>query len=656
MEKERIDNLNHSRYGTSLKELLPFVIESRKGKPGQRISDRVVWLSQVIETEDFWTQLGKYIAKDDGEKRHSVGGVFTRDYGKKQIDFYSWYELHSSLDNFLKNFDMRATEFLFRDFQPQNSSTELARKIDAVRSLTVTKYPRLRRLYWDDYQKTLESSGFWQNLIIDLGNLNKPTHTYGFFPKSLKLTDKELLTLRERRIELKQALRLPVWTIHGQLDQKARFVEYGNFAQIIKGLYGKDPRAFLLEYKPTSENPFLQETVREAKVLLEKKLLPLKPKPEITTKLTKKEFEKIINSKEFWLFLTNDLERHFNSKKPTYSFSFFLRHYDSKTNELRLAKTGTYAILATTRIHELKGLRKRLIKPSKNLVQYLMWEFIPSEGITQLVAKAKSLCAELFPQDCLYVVLQTQEFWTKFEKNLQLMQGVHTFASFLRFFDETNPKCSRLSYKKGKPKYQYLFHRAYHKEREFLEFLKSIGIEDVFDHKDGLTKLFLYTSPFQTRETLLKKFPKDFDGRFKEQQLKSDLLLQKAKKILNEIKISGQVRELSFENKDEIRAFRIKLQIAARSLKLKAITNLKNNILTIKIGEKMKFPPSKRAPMEAEVKRLKLKGLSNEEIAKRLGKDVKAHHVEYALKKLRDRGEISIIRAARSKTSTVFDN
>jgi len=265
MEKEKLSYRTHILPGTSLKELIPFVTERHKANHhGQLLSERVRWLSTALESEDFWIKLNRHMDSDEKEKRHSIGGIFTREYGSKKIDIYTWEQIYSSLDNFLSNFDMRATEFLFRDFQPENPSVNLARVIDATRELSIEKYPRLRRLYWDDYQKTLETTTFWHRLASDLVKLPKPISANAFFPKS-PISDKKQLEIRRRQLEMKIALRQPLWTLHGLSGEKVGFIEYQNLDQIVRGLFNQDPRTFLLDYEPKSKDKFLEKAIREAK-------------------------------------------------------------------------------------------------------------------------------------------------------------------------------------------------------------------------------------------------------------------------------------------------------------------------------------------------------------------------------------------------------
>ncbi|MBF8249803.1 MAG: hypothetical protein HW400_404 [Candidatus Levybacteria bacterium] len=294
----------------------------------------------------------------------------------------------------------------------------------------------------------------------------------------------------------------------------------------------------------------------------------------------------------------------------------------------------------TKDVDEIKNLKKKLIQPSKKMVQYLMWEFAPGEDLVPEVIRVKELCAELFPQDCLYVRLQTPKFWKDFEADVNSMQGKHTLASFLRYFSEKNPNCDRRLHHRYESKYQVLLHRSYHKKKSFLSFLSSVGIKEVSDHKDGLSKLFLFTAPPQMRELILRRFPKDFDLALKTRQMESDQLFQKAKKILEEIKASGQFQTLSFDNKDDALAFREKVWSATRNLKLNVITSLKDNILKVKIGKKINFPPKSRAIFEEKVKQLKSQGLSSNKIAEIFGEGTRDHHIEYTLKKLRNRGEL----------------
>ena len=534
MERLRTQEPEKLRKGVSLKELVPYVVKSHQGKPGPPVSERVIWLSENMEAEGFWFQLNRHMAEDaDGIKRHSTGGIFFREYGKKPIGLgpYSWYQLFTSLDHFLEKFDMRATEFIFRDFVPENPDRNLARFIDATRELGLDKYPRLRRLYWDDYQEILETPNFWRSLAADLSNLQHPAATDTFFAHP-KLSKQERTEIRDMKIVLNRTFRQEFRLAQGYLGKKARFVEYCNLAQIVRDIFEQDPRTFLLRYNPKSENRTLNETILQAKRLIETKLLPIREKPEPVVKMDRHEFKETIQSKEFWFSLAVDVENHANSENQAYSLSQFLRYYNQEKNDIDEAKPGSYARFVTLYLNSLKGLKRKMIKPSRKLAHYLMWEFKPSEEVAPLVLQAKASCAEMFPQDCLFVTLQTPEFWAEFQKDAKKVQGKHSLYTFLRYFGQDNLTCNGRRYKRGSSKYQRLLHRAYHKEEKFTQFISQLGIKNITNFKDGIVELFWLTSPEKIKPLLKEKFPMDFDSKEKEKRLNSAKLLSEAKKLI----------------------------------------------------------------------------------------------------------------------------
>ena len=202
MERRQSSEQPVTRKGVSLKELIPFVEKAKSGGPGPRISERVYWLSDAMETEAFWLELNRHLAEDD-QKRQSTGGVFTREAGQAYMGPSTWGRAFSSLDNFLKQFDMRATEFLFRDFQPENDSRDLARFISATRDLAVDKYPRLRIIYWDNYREALESPSFWRAFSAELERLDQPVAPNAFFGWPQK-------TKKERREQTRSCPKLAI--------------------------------------------------------------------------------------------------------------------------------------------------------------------------------------------------------------------------------------------------------------------------------------------------------------------------------------------------------------------------------------------------------------------------------------------------------------
>jgi len=628
------------RKGVSLKELVPYVIKRHQGKPGQPISERVVRLSEYIETESFWFELNRHMAEDkDERKRHSVGGIFFGEYGREPVgQYYTWFQVFTSLDHFLREFDMRATEFIFRDFQPQNPDRNLARMMDATRELALDKYPRLRRLYRDDYQEVLNTPSFWRSLTADLANLPKPTATYTFFDFP-KFTKEEKDDIRDIKTVLQRTFRRQFWLAQGQIGRRARSIEYYNLAQIIRRLFEQDTRTFLLNFTPQSDSLILNEAIEQAKGLLENKLLPVQPKPEPMAKMDRQEFQETVESKEFWFSLVTDIEDHANSQNQAYSLSYFLRHYSRDEKEIFDGRPGTYARLATIYLRSTKGFRQKSVRASRQLVQHLMWQFQPREELVPLVLRAKALCAEMFPQDCLYVELQTPEFWDEFGKDAEKMDKKHRLYSFLRYFSQENPTCDRRRHRPGISKYQRLLHRAYHEQKEFLQLLPQIGIDNVADWKDGLSELFWRTAPEEIKPLLFEKFPRDFSPEQRQQRLKAVKLLSEAKNVLKRLSASQEKKtRLEFADKKEAIKFRSKLWSAARTLRIRILTDLNDTSLTVSIGKRIQFSKRERPRFELQVKKLRLQGRTNQEIAERLG--VKDYHVEHTARKLMKKGKI----------------
>ncbi|OGD85834.1 hypothetical protein A2Z23_02130 [Candidatus Curtissbacteria bacterium RBG_16_39_7] len=637
MERLKISEQTNERMGVSLEELVTYVIARREGKVGHPISKRVLWLSENMETEEFWLVLNRHMAEDSA-KRQSVGGIFVRRYGRKEIGPYLWYQVFSSLDCFLKGLDMRATEFIFRDFQPKKDDLRLTYIINTTRQLALDKYPRIRRLYWDDYREMLETPSFWRGLAIDLATLDEPIAASAFFgwPDPSREESTQILTIREasRRIFQKR-----FWMARGQVGKRARLIEYHNLSQIVRDIFKKDPRTFLLSYTPESQSPSLEEVLNQAKKLIAEKISPFKPIPEQKTRMGKKEFLETVSSYKFWSDLATDIENHANSQNQAYSFSYFLRHYDRDENEIMEGRVGTYGRLTTIHLQTTRGLRRKMSEPGEKLVHFLMWKFKPSEDTALLVTKTKALCAEMFPNDCLYVILQTPEFWQVLQNDVTLMKGKHTLLSFLRYFSRNNPSCDRRRHHRGTSKYQRLLHRAYHKQEEFLQFLAQVGIENVTNYKDGLAKLFWHTAPAEVKPFLDEKFPQNFQSEQKKKQEEAQKLFTKAKNLLAQLKNSRRRKtKIEFQDKKEALKFRRKLWSAARSLKLPVSTRLKENQLAVSI-RRLHRSQDEIAEFEEDVRRLRLKGWQNKDIARHFG--VKDYLVEYATTKLIARGKIS---------------
>jgi hypothetical protein len=533
MERLRPQESVRPKTGISLRELSIPIIKEREGKWIPPVSDRIVWLNDSMENETFWLELNRHMAEDDdARQKHSIGGIFFRQQGKKLISYteFNWNQLFSTLDHFLKEFDMRATEFIFRDFEPENTNHNLARTIDSTRQLGFDKYPRIRRLYWDNYQELLETSNFWRGLSLDLENLPEPIATYTFFEQP-KVTWTQKKENSDVQTVIEQTFKRQFHWPDRHPKRSLRF-EYYNLAQLVKDIFSQNPRTFLLNYNPQEENKNLKKSIEEAKRLIESKLLPIREKTEPMVKMNRHEFEETIQSKEFWFSLAVDVENHANSENQAYSLSQFLRYYNQGKNDIDEAKPGSYARFVTLYLNSLKGLRRKMIKPSRKLAHYLMWEFKPSEEAAPLVLQAKASCAEMFPQDCLFVTLQTPEFWAEFQKDAKKVQGKHSLYTFLRYFGQDNLTCNGRRYKRGSSKYQRLLHRAYHKEEKFTQFISQLGIKNITNFKDGIVELFWLTSPEKIKPLLKEKFPMDFDSKEKEKRLNSAKLLSEAKKLI----------------------------------------------------------------------------------------------------------------------------
>lgn len=507
MERQTNTQEKEPSAGFSLKELLPYALKNRQGKPGPRISKKVIWLSEAIETETFWLRLNHHMAEDDKD-RHSTGGIFTRDFGEKKIGETTWHCLFSSLDNFLKDFDTRALEFIYRDFQPTNKDRNLGRLITATRDLAMDKYPRLRRLYWEDYHEALESNLFWKSLSLDLENINGKIAPNSFFEKQTRKKHKRL-EVSEMNTVLEKTFKRQYWLSLGQTNKKAQILDYCNFSQMIRDTFNTDPRTFLLQYSPQNQNHLFRSYIEKAKALLESKVSQPKKKARPMQTINKSELKNNIENEKLWSNLKRDIENHAQSQTQAYSFSNFLRHYNRGQNEIIYGRPGTYAYLATVDIKDPKNMRKKLIKQGPLLVEQMMWHFKPNEKIKQITIKVKALCAEMFQQDCLFVSLQTPKFWEELAVDLKQMKGKHTLNSFLRYYSKNNLSCSRLKHKKGSSKYQRYYNRAYHKQKEFTDFISAIGTQ-TNDFKKGLAQLFWQFAPDGIKPILLQELPETY--------------------------------------------------------------------------------------------------------------------------------------------------
>lgn len=639
---ERVSSSEHSteRKGTSLKELIPFAEKAKNGSPGAGISERVYWLSDAIETETFWLGLNKHLA-EDVQKRQSAGGVFTRKAGQKYAGPYTWDQVFSSLDNFLKHFDARATEFLFRDFQPENGSRDLARFISATRDLAVDKFPRLRIIYWEDYEQMLESTSFWRAFSTELGKLNQPVAPNAFFgwPHKTKRGRKEQADMTAT---LGSVFKRQFGLAQGQLGKRARLLEHHNFAQIVKDHFDQDPRTFLLNYTSKSPDTNLKQSIEYTKQQIQRKILPVKEVSDPMVKMDNNEFRELVESEKFWLSLVTDIQKHTDSPNQAYSLSYFLRFYDSQENDIIYGRAGNYTRLATAFLTttSTSNLRRRLLKPSQKLAHHLMWEFEPNDNLKPHVTRAKELCTEMFPQDCLYVDLQTPQFWERLKDDLQETIGTHTLPSFLRYFSRENPGCDRRRHQKGSARYQKFLHRAYHEQKEFMQLVSQLKIH-VPDYKNGLVELFWKLAPKRIKPILEQKLSKDYNPQVKQNRTRQAQLLQEAKGIISSINTSkDKESQLEFPSKKEASEFRNKLWSASRNLKINIRSKIQGATLYVEIGNRFTFSKKDRQEFETQVKKLRQQGLTNKEIAKRF--EVEDYIIEHTAQKLAKKGDLKL--------------
>lgn len=586
MERERriINQENSGRNGVSLGDLVKPEVERRRHAPGMKVSERIIWLSESIESEWFWDSLSNLIEKDNS-KRHSLGGIFTRELGKERLGPYTFQECIKSLDVFLRPFEFRATEFIFRDFKPKRK--EIEERVEEVRRKAFDKYPRVRRLYWDDYMDLLNGPLFWRNIFLDLQELSKPVSYDDFFgwPIDIKKSSKT---------HVEQSLNKLFWYYQGQPARAARSLQYRNLAQIVRDIFHIDARTFLLRYHPGSGYQNLFSDIGRAKNLIERKILASRTNKKLRL-LNLREFEKEITSRTFWRQLIEDLEKYRESDEKTPTSSYFIRYFDRDEGRIIPNRNGNYVDFATVFIRSKKGARKKMPSVAARLSDFLMWKFQPlSEDLKDLVLRAKELCSELFPQDCLYVALQTPRFWHELSEDLKSTKGGRNFYSFLRYFSSNNLFCDSRKHKRGEAKYQRYLHRAYHKQEEFNRFLTYLKIGGSKDYNDGLLKLFWTYAPDEVRGLLQKKFPTDFDPKRNEKRRRQRELLEVARAKLEEMIDRYMTQDsLQAETVKNAKEIQRKIWSAARTLGINVSTNINGTVLLIelrrrRVGGKMK--------------------------------------------------------------------
>lgn len=635
MQSER-ETHEPTPHGTTLKELIPFA-EKGYGGSGPHVSPRVIWLSEAMEGEEFWSSLNSHMVKDES-KRHSVGGIFTGPSGETPIGPFTWSQVFYSLDRFMKEFDQRATEFIFRDFSPNRQSPQVNQIIEATRTLALNKYPRLRRIFWDDYQQSLESPVFWRSLADDLDRLPETMSTSGFFYRSLPTegnSEPRLLPTHLQANTVLSAIRP-----NGISGRKAKFLDYPNFAQMIRDTFGQNPREFLLNYNPQTKSGIVQKEATAAKSLLSEKILPPKPHPETLFAIRQKELEETLRTPEFWLQFVQDLDSHSFSPTQAYSLNYFLRAYDRDSNNIVPNNFGDYAHLSTPFFKIKNGsVFRQLEKPTEQLAMLLMWKFQPKEDVAELVLDAKRLCAELFQQDCLYVALETPEFWEDIAEDIKTVEGNPSFVAFLRFYSGENRKADGRAHKKGSARYQRFMQRAYHKSYEFDKLCAELGVDVGGDYSESLSNFFYHFAPLNVKELFEEKFPQDFREEGKAAKLEDKQLLEQ----LNDF-VSGLMNDRSFvgvincKDDSEVERIRNKLTGVSRNLNVHLKTSLDGTTLTLRIASRKKFNSNEIRELEPTIKDLRDKGLQNKEIAQQLG--LEDYIIEYMVGRLIRRGEL----------------
>lgn len=562
------------RQGYSLVDRVQLVVKQREGRNGPRVSEKVVWLADYIETENFWVDLNKHIA-EDSRTRYSVGGVFYRGYALKKLGPFSWYEVFTSLDHFLKSDGMRAAEFLFRDFTPKVEDVRMRRIIEATRGLAFQKYPRIRRLYWDDYKAVFETPTFWRLLSEDLTRLREPIAAWRFFDTHRAGLEVDVNGERRSSFAMDEL---------GSLQLRAgrfgvvRNLYYGSMTQMIEEATKKDARSFLLEYAPMGEDEYLKRVMLEAQNLLKDKVLAAKPKPSDRPKVSRRQAEGLIAQEVFWSQLAEDIRDQIRSSNRTASLGNFLVRYNRRVKGFSGAGDYERLVMAFSR----GGKVDASAKVADKVVDNLMWHFIPPEELKEKVRQVRELCAEAFPYDCLYVVLQTPKFWNSLFKELEGKPKKRGFINFLRL---PNPAGAKSPDYINEDKRNKLYRYAYLHKDTFMKFIRSLGVSGVGDYKGGLARLFLSYCPEDLKERLIDAFPDQYSHEFVANQLESQEELKLAKEILIEAHSrEDKCVEVKVQGSEGVFSLRRKLVSAARTLGLRYRTYVDEDVVVV-IGE-----------------------------------------------------------------------
>lgn len=633
------DELFPRRDVISLQELI-HLDESEYAGSGPRTSEKVIWLGSAIETTEFWDELTAHIYEGKRVK-HSIGGIFYGENGAQPIGDYTWNEVYTSADHFLAKFGSRATEYLFRDFTPQNQSRPFNRHVQAARIAALDQAPRLRRLYKEDYEEAFTTIDLWSGMNKDLANIREPQSTNEFFDNG-KVTRRGKSDVVNIRTHLEKSMVRRFIRQVGSLTERAQFIDYRNLSQLIRDYFNMDPRSFFLQINSDEFDPELRELILEVQSQIETKIKEVAPpNPEII-QISKGELKEIIHTSEFWETLVEDLDQSASSANSAYSFHYFLRNYDRDLNDIVPNKIGDYATYCTAFEKRTTGrAMARIQKLSQELSSYLMWEVKSTEDTRETILDAKRLASEFFQNDCLYVELQLPEFWQRLQSDMNKLTATPSFMSFLRYFNSANPTANPTSHKPGDARYQRFFHRSYHEPEDLIQLCKTLGLPICDDFKENLRALFLHLAPEDLLSELKDIFPTDFDPEIRTVFLSNKAIeqeqLDEATAYLESI-IDGQglSDSRSFETIEDAQTYRKKIASAARRLQLPIRTELQGTVLSITIKDRKKLSPEEVLTLEESITLLRNEGNPNRIIALKLG--ISEPQVEHMVGRLIKRG------------------
>ncbi len=607
--------------GISLKKLVDQQVEARLGRPGPPVSPRVRWLSEYIETPDFWTSLQTHASQDERQRIHTASGLFDGKYGQRAIGRYRWQSVYTSLDNFLEHAGLSAAEFIFRDFHPQNEDPDLLQAMQSTRQVVLGKYPRVRRLYWPDYQFAFQQPEFWQALANDLQRPPVP---------------KPLQTFIEQPVQQTALAEMSRQNFEQQRRGRARFFDYQSMSQIIEEETGKNLRDYLREIVPDNESSELASAMIRAQRLLVSNITKETNKP--IKKITMKNLEKMLQSPAFWDELMADVQAHQLTDTPVNSLGLFLRGFRADSKEV-YGTAGKHSKVIHPFIKGKSGITRKMRDADDDAVTHLMWKLDPQPETESQVKAFRELCSRVFPRDCLYVILQTDSFWTSFFGDLEKVSPKISLWQYLKSYHQ-----SKTPEEKGEDYFadrrEKIFRSAYLHKKDFIKFVADIGVGQFTDFKEALAALLLQTCPEQNRQRLQQEFPAIYDQQEKAKRTQSRKMRLGARGALRAANLqeSKQVY-MGFPSKEEAENFRHHLEKAAKSLKIHYRTHYKDGKLFIKIVLEAKATRREIELRDIRVKQLRERGLSYKAIARSL--DYPISWVEASVSRLIRYGRLS---------------